>query len=627
MKLQKETGGRLKTVAAGLKTAPLSVKAVKESIRTQQEPDQEQEVKAQLLPWERRAWGKLSARRKMRLLEPPGRRQEGNAKDTAGPDMWSGGNTPAGWRRDGRRGDRDTGRGGNLRMPATEEASPHTAVEGTGAGGHSPSQEAPGMGKGTGKPASRKALAKPGAPAQAPAQPAGKLAGGIPLGGAAPARAAAKKTVGKFRDMLASERPAGNGAAPMPIEEKGQEGTHVAAGLAATVLARPAGMAAKLFGAIATALGGVVSALLPAILAAVFAAVLLTAFLTLFQGHETPGNTEIVAVAREELEAADENIGGSKYKEWYGLDGHWCAMFVTWCADQCGFIESGIVPKTASVAGLHAWYDAKSQYHEKSGYAPKEGDIILFEGAGSSHTGIVDSFDAASMTVTTIEGNTRGGTPFNHHVSRVTKNTYPMSDPRITAFCSPDYPASFGELSGGSNAEMVYRAFVDAGYTPEAAAAVVGNLSGEGGTDASGDIVLDSTESTGEGIGICQWSFSRKTAFLAYAESQGEPWPDTSLKVQLQFMMKELASDGWLWTSNGMEYGDQYNVSHAVFKACKDVAFATTAFCANFERCHEAESRIEERITYAEGVLEQFGDYVAGTGSAGKETESELEDE
>ena len=25
----------------------------------------------------------------------------------------------------------------------------------------------------------------------------------------------------------------------------------------------------------------------------------------------------------------------------------WCACFVSWCADQCGYIESGLVPKFA----------------------------------------------------------------------------------------------------------------------------------------------------------------------------------------------------------------------------------------------------------------------------------------
>jgi len=34
---------------------------------------------------------------------------------------------------------------------------------------------------------------------------------------------------------------------------------------------------------------------------------------------------------------------------WYGFIGRveWCACFVSWCADQCGYIDAGIIPKFA----------------------------------------------------------------------------------------------------------------------------------------------------------------------------------------------------------------------------------------------------------------------------------------
>ena len=49
------------------------------------------------------------------------------------------------------------------------------------------------------------------------------------------------------------------------------------------------------------------------------------------------------------------NQGGQPYWSWYGFNSRveWCACFVSWCADQCGYIESGLVPKFAGcVAGL-----------------------------------------------------------------------------------------------------------------------------------------------------------------------------------------------------------------------------------------------------------------------------------
>ena len=55
------------------------------------------------------------------------------------------------------------------------------------------------------------------------------------------------------------------------------------------------------------------------------------------------GNQAIVEVALTQL----GNEGGQPYWSWYGFDGRveWCACFVSWCADQCGYIESGLIPK------------------------------------------------------------------------------------------------------------------------------------------------------------------------------------------------------------------------------------------------------------------------------------------
>ena len=55
------------------------------------------------------------------------------------------------------------------------------------------------------------------------------------------------------------------------------------------------------------------------------------------------GNQAIVEVALTQL----GNVGGEPYWSWYGFDSRveWCACFVSWCAEQCGYLESGIAPK------------------------------------------------------------------------------------------------------------------------------------------------------------------------------------------------------------------------------------------------------------------------------------------
>ena len=59
-------------------------------------------------------------------------------------------------------------------------------------------------------------------------------------------------------------------------------------------------------------------------------------------GNQTQEGLTIVAVAEQEEIDSGYNIGGDKYKHWYGMDDNWCAMFVSWCGEQCGYIKEGI---------------------------------------------------------------------------------------------------------------------------------------------------------------------------------------------------------------------------------------------------------------------------------------------
>ena len=48
------------------------------------------------------------------------------------------------------------------------------------------------------------------------------------------------------------------------------------------------------------------------------------------------GGDAIVDVALSQV----GNVGGEPYWSWYGFTNHveWCACFVSWCADQCGYV-------------------------------------------------------------------------------------------------------------------------------------------------------------------------------------------------------------------------------------------------------------------------------------------------
>ena len=56
----------------------------------------------------------------------------------------------------------------------------------------------------------------------------------------------------------------------------------------------------------------------------------------------TEGDGEIVTVALSQV----GNVGGEPYWSWYGFGSRveWCACFVSWCANECGYIEAGVIP-------------------------------------------------------------------------------------------------------------------------------------------------------------------------------------------------------------------------------------------------------------------------------------------
>ena len=115
------------------------------------------------------------------------------------------------------------------------------------------------------------------------------------------------------------------------------------------------------------------------------------------------GNQAIVEVALTQL----GNEGGQPYWSWYGFEGRveWCACFVSWCADQCGYIESGIIPKFAGCVDGANWFKGNGQWKDRS-YEPSTGDIIFFDWEGdgeTDHVGIVEKCE--NGVVYTVEGN------------------------------------------------------------------------------------------------------------------------------------------------------------------------------------------------------------------------------
>ena len=122
-------------------------------------------------------------------------------------------------------------------------------------------------------------------------------------------------------------------------------------------------------------------------------------------------SSEIVAVALSQV----GNVGGQPYWSWYGFDHRvdWCAIFVSWCANECGYIEAGVIPKFAGCVQGSRWFKERGLWQDCS-YIPNPGDVIFFnwhdpDGVSGSQDGLPDHVGIVERVengrVYTVEGN------------------------------------------------------------------------------------------------------------------------------------------------------------------------------------------------------------------------------
>ena len=129
------------------------------------------------------------------------------------------------------------------------------------------------------------------------------------------------------------------------------------------------------------------------------------------------GDGEIVTVALSQI----GNVGGEPYWSWYGFNSRveWCACFVSWCANECGHIDAGVIPKFAGCVWGVEWFRDRGLWQDNS-YEPRPGDIIFFDwddengqDGESDHVGIVEKVE--NGTVYTVEGNSGDSCRENHY--------------------------------------------------------------------------------------------------------------------------------------------------------------------------------------------------------------------
>ena len=134
----------------------------------------------------------------------------------------------------------------------------------------------------------------------------------------------------------------------------------------------------------------------------------------------TASDDQIVTVALSQI----GNVGGEPYWSWYGFGSRveWCACFVSWCANECGYIDTGVIPKFAGCVNGVQWFKDRGQWMDGSA-EPVAGMIIFFDwdNKGSSgpqdglsdHVGIVQKVE--NGIVYTVEGNSGDSVRVNQY--------------------------------------------------------------------------------------------------------------------------------------------------------------------------------------------------------------------
>lgn len=163
----------------------------------------------------------------------------------------------------------------------------------------------------------------------------------------------------------------------------------------------------------------------------------------------------IIAVATTQLGYKEGSLSGevaghndcTKYGAWYPMNYNaWCAMFVSWCADQAG-IPTTVIPKHASCDVGMQWFIDRGRFSYSTAYggsySPKRGDIVYFGMKASSyfdstHVGIVHKVDSEKIYV--LEGNSS---------DKVQEVSYKKSLSYILGYGKPDYSLESAVLKPG----------------------------------------------------------------------------------------------------------------------------------------------------------------------------------
>ena len=159
------------------------------------------------------------------------------------------------------------------------------------------------------------------------------------------------------------------------------------------------------------------------------------------------------------LDVARSQLGGyypkeSPYGIWYAdkvgnpvyRTGQYCAMFVSWCADRAGILNT-VIPLHAYTPAGAAWFKARKRFvYGMKGIQPGYIWYSSMSGLGRiSHVGIVESVNRDG-SINTIEGNTAGDYNGDQRNGKMVARKVRYSTGSLGGYGIPDYSAAIIDI-------------------------------------------------------------------------------------------------------------------------------------------------------------------------------------
>ncbi len=159
-----------------------------------------------------------------------------------------------------------------------------------------------------------------------------------------------------------------------------------------------------------------------------------------------------------------------------------------------------------------------------------------------------------------------------------------------------------GNVQDTEYAQRTWSYLTSNGYTPEVAAAIMGNMEQESYVNP------ETHQNGGPAAGIVQWQHGRLDGLKSYAASKNFTW--TQLEPQLDYMDAEITGNtdkiGAAVDTTAVGYFRDAYGSPELYKQGTDVDKATYEFMKYFERCHEEDANMEGRYKWAGQYYEMY---------------------